>query len=178
MVLIPLPGRVKVIWHSWRVVIGHIRSYSKGIKSRIAALGYRRREKWDRRSVMNEQEKTIGSLMKISLLLEAGTGAHQTDLTAEPIPFEFIFGAGSQGLSPFEFELAGKKEGDKLSIPLRPGELSGLFQHLLVPFPPIPEDMSAFFLKVQIVKVTEAEPKEVIKAMAEAAACGDHCCGQ
>jgi len=27
------------------------------------------------------------------------------------------------------------------------------------------------------VKVSEADPKEVIRAMAEAAACGDHCCG-
>jgi hypothetical protein len=115
--------------------------------------------------------------MKISLLLEAGAGADQTDSTAELIPFEFIFGAGSQGLSPFEFELAGKKEGDKVSIPLKPEELSGLFQHLLVPFLAIPEGTNAFFLKVQIVKVSEAEPKEVIKAMAEAAACGDHCCG-
>jgi hypothetical protein len=126
---------------------------------------------------MNKQQQTIGSLMKIRLLLEAGTGADRSDLTAEPIPFEFIFGAGSQGLSPFEFELAGKKEGDRVSISLRPEELSGLFQHLLVPFLAIPEGTSAFLLKVQIVKVTEAEPKEVIKAMAEAAACGDHCCG-
>jgi hypothetical protein len=126
---------------------------------------------------MNKQQQTIGSLMKIRLLLEAGTGADRSDLTAEPIPFEFIFGAGSQGLSPFEFELAGKKEGDRVSISLRPEELSGLFQHLLVPFLAIPEGTSTFLLKVQIVKVTEAEPKEVIKAMAEAAACGDHCCG-
>jgi hypothetical protein len=126
---------------------------------------------------MNELQQTIGPLKKISLLLEVGTGPDQTDLTAEPIPFEFIFGAGSQGFSPFEFELAGKKEGDSLSLRIRREELSGLFQHLLFPFLAIPESTSVFFLKVKIVKVSEAEPKEVIKAMAEAAACGDHCCG-
>ena len=33
--------------------------------------------------------------------------------------FEFIFGAGSQGLCPFEFQLAHKKEGDSLSLRVR-----------------------------------------------------------
>jgi hypothetical protein len=126
---------------------------------------------------MNEQQQTIGPLKKIRLLFEVGTGPDQTDLTAEPIPFEFIFGAGSQGLSPFEFEIAGKKEGDNLSLRTRPEEVSGLFQHLLVPLFPIPEGTRIFFLKVKIAKVSEADPKEVIKAMAEAAECGDHCCG-
>jgi hypothetical protein len=126
---------------------------------------------------MNEHRQTIGPIKKINLLLEVGTGPDLTDLTAEPIPFDFIFGAGSQGLSPFEFELAGKKEGDSLSLRIKREELSGLFQHLLVPSFAIPESTRIFFLKVKIVKVIEAEPKEVIKAMAEAAACGDHCCG-
>lgn len=126
---------------------------------------------------MNENLREVGPLKKISLLLEAGTRPDKTDLTAEPIPFEFIFGTGSQGLSPFEFELANKKEGDGLSMPIRGEELSDLFQHLFIPSLAIPESISAFYLKVKIVKVSEADPKEVIKAMAEAAECGDHCCG-
>jgi hypothetical protein len=126
---------------------------------------------------MQENVKVVGPLKKISLLLEAGTGPDKRDLTAEPTPFEFIFGAGSQGLSPFEFQLADKEEGDGLSLHIRGEELSGLFQHLLIPSLRIPESISAFYLNVQIVKVSEADPKEVIKAMAEAAACGDRCCG-
>jgi len=126
---------------------------------------------------MDGNGRVIGSLRKVSLLLEAGTGPDKTDLTAEPIPFEFIFGAGSQGLSPFEFELANKKEREGLSMPMRREELPDLFQHLPVPSLAIPERINAFYLKVQIVKVSEADPKEVIKAMAEAASCADHCCG-
>ena len=68
---------------------------------------------------MNEERQTIGPLKKISLLLEAGTGPDKTDLTAGPIASEFIFGAGSQGLCPFEFQLAAKKEGDGLSMRVR-----------------------------------------------------------
>ncbi len=126
---------------------------------------------------MNVSLQVVGPLKKISLLLEAGTGPDKMDLTFEPIPFEFIFGAGSQGLSPFEFQLADKKEGNGLSMHIRVEELSDLFQHLLIPSLAIPESVSAIYLNVKIVKVSEADPKEVIKAMAEAAGCQDHCCG-
>jgi hypothetical protein len=126
---------------------------------------------------MRENGQVVGPLMKISLTLEAGTRPDNTDLTAEPILFEFIFGVGAQGLSPFEFELANKKEGDGLSMHIRGEELSDLFQHLFIPSLARPESIRAFYLKVKIVKVSEADPKEVIKAMAEAAACGDDCCG-
>ena len=124
-----------------------------------------------------KNRQAIGPLKKISLLLEAGTGPDKTDLTDEPIAFEFIFGAGSQGLSPFEFQLANKKEGDGLSMRVRGEELADLFQHLLIPSLAVPESAGTFYLKVKIVKVSEADPKEVIKAMAEAGSCGDHCCG-
>ena len=109
--------------------------------------------------------------------MEAGTGPDKTDLTAEPIPFEFIFGAGSQGLCPFEFQLTGKKGGDDLSLRVREEDLADLFQHLFIPSLPMQGGSGAFYLKVKIVEVSEADPKEVIKAMAEASSCGDHCCG-
>ncbi len=126
---------------------------------------------------MSESLREVSPLKKISLLLEAGTEPDKTDLTVEPIPCEFVFGVGSQGLSPLESELANRKEGDGLSTPVRGEELSALFQHLLIPPLAIPEGIGTFYLKVKIVKVSEANPKEVIRAMAEAAACGDHCCG-
>ena len=126
---------------------------------------------------MNENLQVVGPLKKIRLLLEPGTGPDKLDLSLEPIPFEFILGVGSQGLSPFEFQLADKKEGDGLSLHIRVEELSDLFQHLLIPSLAIPESISAIHLNVKIVKVSQADPKEVIKAMAEAAGCQDHCCG-
>jgi hypothetical protein len=126
---------------------------------------------------MVENAQVVGPLRKISLLLEAGTGPDKSDLTARPIPIEFIFGAGSQGLCPFEFQLGDKKEGDGLSLHVKKDDLADLFQHLPIPHLPMPESVGAFYLKVKIVKVSEADPKEVIKALAEAGSCGDHCCG-
>ena len=126
---------------------------------------------------MGENRQAVGPLRKISLLLEAGTGPDKTDLSAGPVAFEFIFGVGSRGLSPFEFQLANKKEGDGLSLRIRGEEVVDLLQHLLIPSLAALESVAAFYLKVKIVKVNEADPKEVIKAMAEAGSCGDSCCG-
>jgi hypothetical protein len=126
---------------------------------------------------MGEKGQAVGPLRKISLLLEAGTGPEKTDLTAGPIALEFIFGVGSRGLSPFEFQLADKKEGGSVSLHVRGVEIGDLLQHLLVPSLAALESAGAFYLKVKIVKVSEANPKEVIKAMAEAGSCGDDCCG-
>jgi hypothetical protein len=126
---------------------------------------------------MNQKQETIGPLKKIGLLLEAGTGPGRTDLTAQPIPFEFIFGAGSQGLCPFEFQLSNRKEGDGLSLRIRGEELVDLFQHLPIPSLGVLESVGALYLKVKIMRISDADPKEVIKAMAEAGSCGDHCCG-
>jgi len=126
---------------------------------------------------MRENGLAVAPLRKISLVLEAGTGPDRMDLTPGAIPFEFVFGVGARGLSPFEFELADRKEGDGLSIPVKREEQSDFFQHLFVPALAMPESPGAFYLKVEILKVSESDPKEVIKAMAEAAACADHCCG-
>ncbi len=130
-----------------------------------------------RRSLMRKNEQVVRPLSKISLVLEAGTEPDKTDLGTGPIAFEFIFGAGSQGLCPFEFKLANKKDGESLSLPVRGEELAGLFQHLFIPSLAVLESVGAFYLRVKIVRVSEADPKEVIKAMAEAGSCGDHCCG-
>jgi hypothetical protein len=126
---------------------------------------------------MNENRQAIGPLKKIRLHLEAGSVPDQTDLTAQPIPMEFIFGAGSQGLCPFEFQLANKVEGDGFSLQIRREELSYLFQHLPIPSLTFPESVGAFYFRVRIAQVSEADPKELIKAIAESVSCGDHCCG-
>lgn len=126
---------------------------------------------------MNEEQQTIGPLKKVSLILEAGTGPDMSDLSAGPIPFDFVYGAGGQGLCPLEFQLADKKEGEVLSLRIRGEELSALFQHLLNP-PLLPlEAAGDFSLKVTIMRVSAADPREVIKALAEAGSCGDRCCG-
>jgi hypothetical protein len=110
----------------------------------------------------------IENLKKVSLALM--TGSQET-------PFQFIFGIGTDGLSPFEFELAGKKEGDILELQLGREAVTEVFQHLPIPPLQVPQEGERFHLKVRVEKVSPADRKEIIKAMAEMASCGDHCCG-
>jgi hypothetical protein len=116
---------------------------------------------------MNRRDKTIGHLKKVTLALE---------WDGRKIPYEFIFGIGTGGLSPFEFDLAGKSEGHEGEYHLKRTQLNGLFQHLTPPLflCDVPD---AFTLKVRVVGIGEADQREVIKAMAEASSCGSQCCG-
>ena len=100
------------------------------------------------------------------------------DITPQPFQFEFIFGLGKEGLTPFEYELAGKREGDEVTLRLDQGDSHKTFEHLCQPFHHhLSEQPGSFYLKTQVVKVAQAENREVIKAMAGIGSCGDHCCG-
>jgi hypothetical protein len=116
--------------------------------------------------MVNDKE-AIGYLNRVTLDMEWDGGE---------APFELIFGIGSKGLSPFEMELSGKGLGYEVEFNLTREKLGGLFQHLLPPvcFDHIPE---VFTLKVRVVRIAQADQREIIKAMAEASSCGSHCCG-
>jgi hypothetical protein len=126
---------------------------------------------------MEERNAKVGPLKKITLILEAGRQPVTMDLTREPVSYNFIYGTGIQGLSPFEFALADKRAGDVLNLHLRGEEIPSFFQHLFIPQLAVLDGVGAFYLRVRVVEVSEPDQREIIKAMAEAAACGDSCCG-
>ncbi len=129
------------------------------------------------RQSMEGKDEKVGNLKKVTVLFEAGTRPETMDLTHEPIPYEFIYGVGTHGLSPFEFELANKAGGDEMVLPMSKGEMSDFFCHHFIPQLAIPEGGEGFYLRMRIVGVSAPDQREVIKAMAEAAACGGGCCG-
>jgi hypothetical protein len=131
----------------------------------------------ERRQSMQEKDKEVLYLKKISLCLEAGTHAEMMDFTREPVSCNIIYGIGMQGLSPFEFALAGKRAGDILNLHLRGEEIPTFFQHLFIPQLAILEGMNTFYLRVRVVDVSEPDEREIIKEMAEAASRSDSCCG-
>jgi hypothetical protein len=126
---------------------------------------------------MDKKDKKVGNLKKVAVLLEAGTGSEAMDLTREPITYDFVYGVGVHGLSPFEFELADKGEGDEMVIPVHTEEMADFFCHHFIPQLTIPEGLGKIYLRTRIAGVSAAEPMEIVKAMAEAAACGSGCCG-
>ena len=127
---------------------------------------------------MNDNKDKIGNLEKVHLSIETGRTPDSMDLTPNPIPFNFIFGVGTNGLTPFEFELAESHVGETLVLSTTTGKIPELFGHLTHYLPPLPKISEPFYIKIQLLGVSPADQREVIKCMAEATGCGDHCCGE
>lgn len=126
---------------------------------------------------MTQTNKKIGPLKKITLYWEAGSRPDAMDLTSGPTLFEFIYNLGPEGLTPFEYELAEKVVGDIIVIQIERSQLSEIFRHLEVLLPDLPTGSESFYLRLKVIKINSVDQREVIKAMAETASCGDHCCG-
>ena len=123
-----------------------------------------------------ETEK-IDLLKKITLSVEAGTAPDSTDLNPQSSQIEFIYGLGVSGLTPFELQLADRTVGEEIQFLINREEIPQVFQHLLLLPLNLPDDLQTFHLRLKVMKVTPADQREVIKALAEIANCEDHCCG-
>ena len=120
----------------------------------------------------------VETLKKISLKLEAGTSAQKMDLSLVNPDFEFIFGIGPSGITPFEYELVDKTEGQEILIELKKENMAVFFEHLQPPIIQAHDDVKALFLKIKIKTITAADQREVVKALADVTAHGHGCdCG-
>jgi hypothetical protein len=125
----------------------------------------------------HNQVQKIENLKKVTLVLEAGTSSDHMNITPRPIQFEFVFGLGTFGLTPFEFTLADKICGDESLVRLHQENLQRYFEHINPPILRYTKDRKTFYLKVRILNISQADSKELLKAMARIADCGDNCCG-
>ena len=118
----------------------------------------------------------VANLKKIILSLQAGTSADNMNLAPKHPEFEFIFGLGSAGMTPFEYKLADRAEGEYVLLHLKKQDHVSFFEHLNPPLMDLFVDREDVYLKVNIVAVQSAESREVVKAMAEFAAHGGAGC--
>jgi hypothetical protein len=125
---------------------------------------------------MRPKMNKIENLKNIKLSLQAGTSQDTMNLTPKYPGLEFIFGLGSGGMTPFEYELADKVEGQSVLIHLKKESLHRFFEHLNPPLMDLFEVRNDIYLKVKIDAVTPAENREIIKAMADMAAHGGTGC--
>ena len=63
---------------------------------------------------MNQAHEKIDAFTKVTLSVEAGSTPSSLDLIPHGSRFQFIFGLGNNGLSPFEIQLAHKIVGDEV----------------------------------------------------------------
>jgi len=119
----------------------------------------------------------IENLSRIFLSIHAGTSPDASDLSSEPIKSDFIFGLGTAGLTPFEYELSDKSEGDELKLQIRAEDIPQIFEHLRIALPPLADSGASYHLKIRIDSISKVSASEVVKAMAALAGCGGHDCG-
>lgn len=120
---------------------------------------------------------TIRNLKKVILSVK-------TDRQVEEVPFEFIYGVGSEGLCPFEILLADKAEGDTLQVEISGAKATETFAHLFTPLRfalDLREVPVSFSLDLKVAEVADTNNREVVQAIAKAthySGCGGSCgCG-
>jgi hypothetical protein len=120
----------------------------------------------------------VESLKKITLSIQAGTSPDTRDLTPKYPEIQFIFGLGSGGMTPFEYELADRTEGESVLLHLKKEDFYSFFEHLNPPLTDLFAGRDEVYLKVSIDAVTPAENREIVKAMAAHGGAGCDCgCG-
>ena len=118
----------------------------------------------------------IRYLSKVRLSLEVEEEGEGPEDGADSKRFEFVYGIGSEGLTPFESVLEGRREKEELVLEIQGNEATNVFQHLWIPEVEALFHRGSPFLKITVLSVSEADPREVIRALAERASCGDDCC--
>ena len=127
----------------------------------------------------------VENLKKITLTLQAVTSPDTMDLTLQYSSFEFIFALGQEGMSPFEYELLNKAEGDEVLLHINKQTFYTFFEHLNPPIGDLFEGRDDVFLNAKIAAVAAADNRDIVKALAEMTAhsgggcdCGGGCgCG-
>ena len=118
----------------------------------------------------------VENLKKITISIQAGMSQDTMDLTPKYPEIEFIFGLGPQGMTPFEYELADRTEGESVLLHLRKEAFHRFFEHLNPPLMDLFDGRAAVYLKVNIDGVKSAENREIVKAMADMNAHGGAGC--
>ena len=118
----------------------------------------------------------IENLKKITLTLQAGTTPDTMDLPLKHPEIEFIFGLAPEGMTPFEYELVEKTEGEEVLLLLKKDACNEFFEHLSSLFWDLFEERDELYLKAKIDAVADAENREIVRAMAERAAHGGGGC--
>ena len=126
---------------------------------------------------MENQAHVVGPLKKVSLDLTL-TSPTRIDDESTSIQFDFIYGLGSEGITPFEKALFGKAPQDAIELHVSPDQAAVVFGHLTCDFLQLTRSTLPFDLRAVIRAIETPDNREVVKAMAKSTSCGDGCdCG-
>jgi len=118
----------------------------------------------------------VENLKKVTLALEAGTSPGSMDLVPKYPRFEFIFALGQEGMSPFEYELVNKTEGEEVLLHINKQTCGTFFEHLNPPIWDLFDGREDVYLNAKIAAVAAADNRDIVKALAEMTAHGGGGC--
>ncbi len=120
---------------------------------------------------MSKEPLRIDNLMKVSVTIH-------TDVSVEGAAFEFVYGTGSAGITPFEKSLYGKGVGDRVEVTLDPTDGCDTIGHLVQPLREQTGITPPASLRICVADVARADNREIIRALASGGSCGGDCdCG-
>ncbi len=129
---------------------------------------------------MNPSPIAVDVLRRVRLSLAAGSAMGRSDILPGPAPVDFIFGIGTDGITPFEYRLVHKLPGDRIELMVARNDLSRLFGHLapqMLAALPIPARLNRWWLSVTIEMVSTADGRDVVRALARLSEAAEGGCG-
>lgn len=125
---------------------------------------------------MTTEQATIVPLTKINLVLCLEAGEHGGGSLEAPLTF--VYGIGVEGLTPFEYALAGKKPGDTIQIHVDENQGQAVFGHLFCAVAQAVAATPPWRLSARVTSVDSMNDRDLVKAMAQGGDCqGDCGCG-
>jgi len=121
---------------------------------------------------MNEKSTLVGNLKKILLTYRIVSVSENAPLHDGTI--QFIYGIGHY-LTPLELDLADRSVEDAFTMKLFGVDLYDYFGH--IPLSPMEIPEGELSLHFRIDRVEDAQPAEIVKALADMTGCCDNCCG-
>ncbi len=121
--------------------------------------------------------KKIENLKKVRILWKPETGTGKAVPDPEYPEFEFIFGLAPEGMTPFEYELLDKTEGESVLLHLKKGTFEQFFEHVNPPIMDLFDGRDEVHIRAEIVSIDDAGNKEVIKGMSQMASYREGDCG-
>lgn len=123
---------------------------------------------------MSNPPQAVDNLMKVSVTISTGK---EMPNDGAAIPFTFIYGIGSSGITPFEKALFAKEIGDRIDFDMASAGYCETFGHLEVPLREQTGITSPVSLQVTVTGVVRPLDNEVVRAMASGSSCSDCGCG-
>ncbi len=126
---------------------------------------------------MTEEIDIVEGLRKVVVTIEAVAEAGGAGSGPPPKTAEFIFGIGTEGLTPLEAEIAGKRVGDAVSVSIPRPRIPAAAGHLCRHMPQVSQGDGPVLFRIRIDDIRRADNREIVRAMAELGGCSEGCCG-